>query len=124
MGNSKDSSYKPKNDIVKATIYLRNKLKFKGSTNKITDCRIVKCEFYNLCIRNSTNIWINTDYAPFLALMCIIRQIRNNFFHGNKLQIENKQYNRNKKLVQVAASITNVILDNLKNAELNEHVHN
>jgi len=56
--------------------------------------------------------------------MCIIRQIRNNLFHGNKLQIENKQYNRNKKLVQVAASITNVILDNLKNAELNEHVHN
>ena len=103
---------------------MRNKLEFRRSINRIIDCRRVKCEFYDLCIRNSTNRWINTDYAPFLALMFIIRQIRNNLFHDNKLQIENEQYDRNKKLVQVAALITNVILDNLKKAELNEYVHN
>lgn len=128
MGNSKDSSYKPTEEIMKATMYLRKKFESETLANNVIDYSQIECKFYELCrIRcneNYANQWEDTNYASFKALMYIIRQIRNNLFHGNKLQIENEQYNRNKKLVQVATLITNVILDNLKKAELNEQVHN
>ena len=68
---------------------------------------------------NLMQINASGEHAAFKALMYIVRQIRNNLFHGNKLEIKEDQYQRNKKLVQTAASITKVILDNLKNAEDN-----
>lgn len=123
VGSSKNPSYEQKQKIAKATMYLRYKVGFTNSEGKIPNCSTIECRQHKSskgwCNKAYANQWTGGDHAAFKALMYIVRQIRNNLFHGNKLEIEEYQYNRNKKLVQVAASITKVILDNLKNAEDN-----
>jgi len=55
-----------------------------------------------------------TPQLHFRALMIIVRQIRNNMFHGRKMDIvDDTQYQRNKELIRYAAEITGLILDNL-----------
>lgn len=65
----------------------------------------------------ATNVLMVLDKTPqlhFRALMIIVRQIRNNMFHGKKMDIvDETQYQRNKELVRFAAEITGLILDNL-----------
>jgi hypothetical protein len=59
-----------------------------------------------------------TPDRHFRALMIIVRQIRNNMFHGKKMEIiDENQYQRNKTLVIFAVQITNLLLENLTVAE-------
>ena len=53
----------------------------------------------------------------FNALLTIIKQIRDNLFHGRKIELAPEQYNRNKELIGLSVELTTVILDNLENAE-------
>jgi hypothetical protein len=51
----------------------------------------------------------------FRAMMILVRQIRNNLFHGMKMELSQPQiYERNKELVRLGAKITTVILDHLE----------
>jgi uncharacterized UPF0160 family protein len=62
-----------------------------------------------------------TPDRHFRALMIVVRQIRNNMFHGKKMEIiEEDQYQRNKTLIRYAAQITNLLLENLADAEANQ----
>lgn len=104
-------------------MYLRYKAGFTTFEGEIPDCSTIGCRndksSKGWCNEAYADQWTSGDHAAFKALMYIVRQIRNNLFHGNKLEIEEAQYKRNKELVQIAASITEVILNNLKNAEDN-----
>lgn len=66
----------------------------------------------------ATDILKVLDKTPelhFRALMIIVRQVRNNMFHGKKMEIVDEiQYQRNKDLITFAAEITGLILDNLQ----------
>lgn len=55
----------------------------------------------------------------FSAVLTIIKQIRDNLFHGKKMEIAELQYERNKELVGFGVNFTTLILDNLENAEKN-----
>ena len=56
--------------------------------------------------------------SGFHALMTIVRQVRNNLFHGNKMEYAPiEQYERNKFLVRIAYEVTQILLDNLVTAE-------
>jgi hypothetical protein len=56
----------------------------------------------------------------FRAMIELVRQIRNNLFHGKKMELnELPVYERNKNLVQLGAEITNVLLNHLEEAERN-----
>ena len=50
-------------------------------------------------------------------MMYIVRQIRNNLFHGRKLELRHRQYERNKCLVMTAEKITALLLEHLVEAE-------
>jgi len=57
------------------------------------------------------------DEELFNATMILIRQIRNNLFHGRKMEIsDHDAYERNKKLVHLARQITDILLDELEQA--------
>jgi len=59
-----------------------------------------------------------TFVERFKAMMQMVRQIRNNLFHGRKMElIEREVYDRNKTLVRLAGEITTLLLDNLYSAE-------
>jgi hypothetical protein len=56
----------------------------------------------------------------FKSMMELVRQIRNNLFHGKKMDLnELPVYERNKNLVWLGAEITTVVLDYLEEAERN-----
>lgn len=57
------------------------------------------------------------DEELFNATMILIRQIRNNLFHGKKMEITDREaYGRNKRLVHLARQITDILLDGLERA--------
>jgi hypothetical protein len=57
------------------------------------------------------------DKELFKATMILVRQIRNNLFHGKKMEISDPEaYERNKKLVCLARKITDILLDDLEKA--------
>jgi len=70
---------------------------------------------------NATNLLQTLNKTPsthFRALMIIIRQIRNNLFHGKKMELSDEsQYQRNKGLVKLAKIVTDKILEFLNEAE-------
>jgi hypothetical protein len=51
--------------------------------------------------------------SEFQAILEIIKQIRNNLFHGMKMNLEENQYKRNKELIAIASELMTEILDNL-----------
>lgn len=59
----------------------------------------------------------NWNQSGFHALFSIIKQIRDNLFHGRKTDLEESQYERNKELVKIGAEITTLLLENLIEAE-------
>ncbi len=64
---------------------------------------------------NLLQVLNKTPQLHFRALMIIVRQIRNNMFHGKKLEvIDEIQYRRNKELIAFSAEATGLILDNLQ----------
>lgn len=62
------------------------------------------------------NNWNNTS---FHALFSIIKQIRDNLFHGRKIDMDEVQYERNKTLVEIGANFTDILLLHLNQAETN-----
>ena len=121
VGNSNDTNYEQTQEIAKATMYLRYKAGLTAPDKEILNCSTIGCQNRKSrkgwCNEIYANRWTSGEHAAFMALMYIVRQIRNNLFHVNKLELVEAQYKRNKKLVQTVASATKVILDNLKNAE-------
>jgi len=61
----------------------------------------------------------NWNATSFKALFSIIKQIRDNLFHGRKIDLDELQYERNRVLVQIGANLTDVLLLNLIEAEEN-----
>lgn len=68
-------------------------------------------------IDNEKVIGDKWNKSPFVALLTIVKQIRDNLFHGRKMELADDQYNRNKELVAMATEVTSIILDNLQAAE-------
>ncbi len=122
VGNSDTADYEQTQHIAKATMYLRYKAGLAISNGRIPDCSSIGCRGFKSsmgwCNEDYANRWTKGDHAAFMALMYIVRQIRNNLFHGNKFELLNPQYERNKKLIKTATEITKEILDNLVNAEI------
>jgi len=59
----------------------------------------------------------NWNDNAFKAIFDIGKQIRNNLFHGRKMDLEEEQYRRDKLLITLATKFTSVLLDNLTQAE-------
>lgn len=55
--------------------------------------------------------------SSFVALLTIVKQIRDNLFHGRKMELEELQYTRNKELISMSVEVTSIILDKLEEAE-------
>jgi hypothetical protein len=125
VGSSNNPNYEQTQEIAKATMFLRYQAGLTTMEGKILECSDIKCRDYKLhqglCNKKNSNNWGKGDPAAFRAVMYIIRQIRNNLFHGNKLELEKKQYERNKELIKNAEAITRLLLDNLKDAEKNRN---
>lgn len=121
VGNSTKPNYEQTDEIAKATMYLRYNAGL-PAPDGIPDCSSIGCEnnksSKGWCTRTYANKWVTADYAAFKALMYIVRQIRNNLFHGKKMELEGKQYERNKRLIKTATEITKEILNNLRDAEI------
>ena len=60
---------------------------------------------------------IDGHQRPFKAMMVIVYQIRNNLFHGRKLELEEAQLQRNTGLIATARDIVFTLLDHLEEAE-------
>lgn len=118
VGNSENPSYEQTREIAKATMYLRYRAGLWETEDKIPDCSTVGCResksVKGWCNEIMADQWTSGEHAAFKALVYIVRQIRNNMFHGHKLELESSQYDRNKRLLKIAATVTGVILDNLE----------
>lgn len=68
-------------------------------------------------VREEKNTADNWNRTSFVAVFEIVRQLRNNMFHGRKINLESEQYDRNKELIVFATEFTDVLLDNLVEAE-------
>lgn len=62
------------------------------------------------------NNWTSDSFS---ALFSIIKEIRDNLFHGRKIDIDLLQDERSKVLVQIGANLTDVLLAHLIEAEEN-----
>jgi len=73
-------------------------------------------------VKQATKLLQTLNETPkhhFRALMLIVWQIRNNLFHGKKMELtDERQYQRNKDLVMLATEVTEAILGNLVEAEI------
>ncbi len=117
VGSSNTGDFYQTEEIAKATMYLRYHSKlFKKSfpTCESIECRNHKMDS-GLCTIAKGRQWTRKDYpySSFKALMYILRQVRNNLFHGSKFSMEQQQYKRDKKLVALSSKATTLILENL-----------
>lgn len=105
VGSSK-FNFKPNRTIERATYHL---LYFSG---------VLEDEFPD--IKGQKDIGAEWRKNSFNALLTIIKQIRDNLFHGKKIETQEKQYQRNKELVTLASEFTKFVLDKLEEAENQE----
>jgi hypothetical protein len=114
-------------EIAQATSFLRHVTGLLSKGEAI-NCDIIGCRHSKkeklICNPKSAASWANrrdhvndADYASFKALLYIVRQIRNNLFHGNKFDLEREQKKRNIMLIKTASETMEIILDNLGEAE-------
>lgn len=66
---------------------------------------------------NEKEVGILWGKSSFVALLTIVKQVRDNLFHGRKMELEEPQYTRNKELITMAVEVTTTVLDNLELAE-------
>ncbi len=102
VGSSKNN-FEPSISIQRATFFLRHysdlfEEEFPDTSNEK--------EIGKLWQKNS-----------FVALLTIVKQIRDNLFHGQKMELAEPQYTRNKELINMAVEITSIVLDHLEEAE-------
>jgi len=117
VGSNKSSNYTQSEEIARATMYLRYCCNL--FDDDIPSCDSIECRQYKknkgLCTKQSALKWKNNydEIFAFKALIYIVRQIRNNLFHGHKMTIEPIQFERNKRLVSLAAQVTGILLEKL-----------
>lgn len=100
---SSSFNYEPTEPIKRATYFLRHKSNLvEGGTPEVAE----EIEL--------ADKWNKTS---FHALMFIIKQIRDNLFHGGKMDLNDDQYERNKTLIGLAVEYTTCLLNNLEAAE-------
>jgi hypothetical protein len=118
VGSSKINRYgrTPSDEIVQVTKFLRDELNIIYNGNNIfsSENRNLTGEQWKQRRDNESDI----EYTSFRALMYIIRQIRNNLFHGNKFDLETEQQERNKLLINTSIKTVKFILNHLSKAEL------
>lgn len=68
-------------------------------------------------INNDKEIGQKWMKNSFNALFVIVKQIRDNLFHGKKIEIEEEQYQRNKELITLGVEFTTFVLEKLEDAE-------
>jgi hypothetical protein len=117
VGSNKNDRYAQTDEIARATMYLRYSCNLLNE--ETPTCNLIKCRPHkigeNICIKENALLWkrsFDSTFA-FKALLYIVRQIRNNLFHGHKLSLEPEQFERNKILVRLSAQVTGILLDNL-----------
>jgi hypothetical protein len=120
VGSSNTGDFYQTEEIAKATMYLRyHSHLFKKNS---PSCESIGCRNHKkgsgLCSMAKGRQWTRKDhpYSSFKAFMYILRQVRNNLFHGSKFSMEQQQYKRDKKLVALSAKATTLILENLSRA--------
>ena len=106
VGNSK-MNFEPTVSLQRATFYLRyfcdlNEEEFPDTSNE----------------KEVGGAWTK---SPFVALLTIVKQVRDNLFHGRKMELEEPQYTRNKELIGMSVEVTTIVLDNLEKAEENNY---
>ena len=118
VGSNREANYEQNQVIACATMYLRFQCTLFADITP--DCNSIPCRHHKTntghCSAASGRHWENMDndnHAAFKALMYIIRQIRNNLFHGYKMTLENEQFQRDKVLVSIAAQTTGFLIDKL-----------
>ena len=117
VGSNRHGGFVQTEEIAKATMYLRY---FSSLFKKnIPKCNEINCREYKqeqkLCTKLNGRKWTkkNHAYSSFKAIMFIIRQVRNNLFHGSKFSMAPNQYKRDKKVVALSARTTEIIIDRL-----------
>lgn len=115
VGSSNNWLLEQTEEIAKATAYLRyhaSLFKRNNLTCQKINCRKHKIE-KEICSLENGRKWIKRDneYSAFKALFYILRQVRNNLFHGSKFSLEAVQMSREKKLVELSAKLTETIID-------------
>ena len=123
VGSSTNPRHVQTGAIAQATMYLRYCCGL--FDEEIPTCIQIGCRKHKidagLCNIDTGRKW-KADFDPvfaFKALMYIIRQVRNNLFHGDKLSLEPEQFERDKKLVALSCETTAVILAQLVDYECN-----
>lgn len=118
VGSNRKPNYTQNQEIAKATNYLRFYcILFEKNTPV---CNSIPCRQHKtqiaVCSAATGRLWHtndNSNFAAFKALIYIIRQIRNNLFHGHKMTLDNEQFQRDKILVSIAARTSNFLIDHL-----------
>ncbi|GAA0890364.1 hypothetical protein GCM10009122_00420 [Fulvivirga kasyanovii] len=104
VGN-KDRGFEAGTNILRATYFLRHHTglfdKWDGFLEDLDDVNEIEIGSH----------WKGKD--PILAVLTIVKQIRDNLFHGGKVQLENKVYERNKVLICLASEILDIVLKNI-----------
>lgn len=119
VGNSDWDAYLQTGEIGKATMHLRYHAGlFAGEapTCENLDCRTRKRKTGH-CRPEKGTEWPTGNHGGFKAVMEITRQIRNNLVHGNKLQIEVEQLERNHAIIEAAAVLLRTVWRELPAAE-------
>jgi hypothetical protein len=103
VGNSK-MNFDPSEKLRRATYFLRH------------HCDLNEERFPDLegDEKKTGNKWAKSKLN---AVLTMTKQVRDNLFHGQKMQLRDELYKRNKKLVSMAVEVTEVILNNLEKAE-------
>lgn len=121
VGSNRHPDLLQNQEIANATMYLRYYCNL--FEENIPSCEEIRCRehkrSHGLCLQRNGLLWHNTynEVFAFKAVMFIVRQVRNNLFHGQKLTIEPVQFARNRVLVKLCASLTNTLLLNLLDSE-------
>ncbi len=122
VGSNEKPEYTQSSTIANATMYLRFYCNlFNG---ELHNCNSILCRHHKINTGRCTIVaggqWssiINDECFAFKALMYIIRQVRNNLFHGHKMTLEPEQFYRDKILISLSAQTTTYLLENLIGSE-------
>lgn len=102
-GRNSDCNFEPTETIIRATYYL------------IYHCDLKGDDFQENEIESKAGSkWKKPQVT---ALLTTIKQICNNLSHGRKSEFGDPEYTRNKELVQMALTVTNVIHKNIEQAQ-------
>lgn len=102
VGSSK-RNFEPSITIQRATFFLRHFSDLFENVFPDTD--------------NEKEIASHWSKSPLNAVLTIVKQIRDNLFHGRKMELNEPQYTRNKELINMAVQFTDLVLENLVLAE-------